>query len=200
MMKLFLSPTSPFARKVKVALMEKNLYPDVEEIPVDPWSSPAELIRANPLCQVPTLVTGEGFALANSDSILDWLESRFPEPALRPANDPDRGRAMAVAAQAHGLMQYTVDIVLERRRPASQRSATFTDRRMAAIGRVVTALGDRFLPTPGFGIDGIGVACALGYLDLRLPEYPWRERSPSLTRWFSGVASRPSLQASAPPV
>lgn len=199
MMKLFLSPTSPFARKVKVALIEKNLYPEVEEIRVDPWSSPAELSRVNPLCQVPTLVTSEGLALANSDSILAWLEHHCPRPALLPAGDPERGRSLAIAAQAQGLIQYTVDIVLERRRPTSQRSVTFVDRRMAAILRVVTALGGEWMPLPGFGIDGIGVACALGYLDLRLPEYPWREASPTLAHWFTAVASRPSLKASAPP-
>ncbi len=199
MMKLFLSPTSPFARKVKVALMEKNLIREVEEIRVDPWSSPAELVQANPLCQVPTLVTDEGLALANSDSILAWLEHHTPQPALLPSGDPERGHAMAIAAQAQGLMQYTVDIVLERRRPTAQRSVTFTDRRMAAIMRVVTALGGEWMPIPGFGIDGIGVACALGYLDLRLPEYPWREVSPELARWYAGVVSRPSLKASAPP-
>ena len=44
----------------------------------------------------------------------------------------------------------------------------------------------------------IGVACALGYLDLRQPEFGWRERQPGLAAWYAEVSQRPSLRATAP--
>ncbi|MGH8127479.1 MAG: glutathione S-transferase N-terminal domain-containing protein, partial [Gammaproteobacteria bacterium] len=78
-MRLFLSPTSPFARKVKVALIEKHLFDLTEEVWVDPWASPAELVAINPMCQVPTLELDDGQVLTNSDTIIEWLERAYPE-------------------------------------------------------------------------------------------------------------------------
>ena len=46
-----------------------------------------------------------------------------------------------------------------------------------------------------FDIAAIGVACALGYLDLRQPEWDWRGRYPRLAAWFAEVSQRPSMQA-----
>ncbi|MEG6658841.1 glutathione S-transferase C-terminal domain-containing protein, partial [Pseudomonas aeruginosa] len=46
-----------------------------------------------------------------------------------------------------------------------------------------------------FDIAAIGVACTLGYLDLRQPEWDWRGRYPRLAAWFAEVSQRPSMQA-----
>ena len=48
-------------------------------------------------------------------------------------------------------------------------------------------------------IGEIAVACAIGYLDLRVPEDGWRDRYPSLARWLDKFSQRPSLQATRPP-
>jgi len=50
----------------------------------------------------------------------------------------------------------------------------------------------------GFDLAAIGVACALGYLDLRQPDFGWRERQPGLAAWYAEVAKRPSMVATAP--
>jgi hypothetical protein len=47
-MKLFYNPTSPYARKVIVVILEKNLLACVELCALDPWTAPAELHAANP--------------------------------------------------------------------------------------------------------------------------------------------------------
>ena len=49
-----------------------------------------------------------------------------------------------------------------------------------------------------FDIAAIGLACALGYLDLRQPQLGWRERFPGLAGWFADVSQRPSMQATLP--
>ena len=56
-MKLFSSNASPYARKVRVVIAEKNLGSLVEEVVVDIYADPAELLAANPLGKVPALVT-----------------------------------------------------------------------------------------------------------------------------------------------
>jgi glutathione S-transferase len=197
--KLYLSPTSPFARKVKVALLEKGAQALCEEIRVDPWSMPPELTAANPLSQVPTLVTDSGEAIGNSDTILAWIERHFPQPSLLPVDEVALTRAQAVAATAQGLIETTVGIVLERRRPPQQQSSAMLDRRLATIRRTVPALEQRFdRAREHFHHDGIGVACALAYLDLRLPEWDWRIAAPKLAEWLVWAETRASMQASAP--
>ena len=199
-MKLYLSPTSPFARKVKVALLEKGAQATFEEVQVDPWAMPPELTEANPLSQVPTLVTDRGEAIGNSETILAWIERRFPQPSLLSTDEAALTRAQAVAAIAQGLIETTVGIVLERRRPPEQQSKAMLDRRLATIQRAVPALAQRFdRAREHFHHDGIGVACALAYLDLRLPEWDWRAAAPTLADWQVWAEARTSMQASAPP-
>lgn len=195
---MFLSPTSPFARKVRVALLEKGLA--FEPVFVDPWQIPEALTRANPLSQVPTLVNDEGVALANSETILDWLERVWPEPALLPDDAPAVTRALAVAGLAQGMIEATVQIVLERRRPPELQSNALIDRRKSSLQRSVAVLARRFEATQAhFRLDGIGAAVALAYLDFRLPEYRWRDVASELAAWQDWATARPSMQASAPP-
>ncbi|EQD58341.1 glutathione S-transferase domain-containing protein, partial [mine drainage metagenome] len=170
-----------------------------EEIRVDPWATPPELAAANPLSQVPTLITDAGEPLGNSDTILAWLEHTFPRPALLPADAAALTRAQAVTAIAQGLIETTVGIVLERRRTAEQQSAAMLDRRLATIRRTVPALAQRFdRAREHFHHDGISVACALAYLDLRLPEWDWRAAAPTLAEWQVWAEARASMRASAP--
>jgi glutathione S-transferase len=50
----------------------------------------------------------------------------------------------------------------------------------------------------GFDLAAIGVACALGYLDLRQPDFGWREQQPGLAAWYAEVSKRPSMVATTP--
>ena len=58
-MKLFYSPNSPYARKARVIIREKNLS-SIEEISVMPTENPPELWAVNPLGTVPALATDDG--------------------------------------------------------------------------------------------------------------------------------------------
>ena len=197
-MQLYLSPTSPFARKVKVALLEMDL--PFEEIRVDPWATPPALAAANPLSQVPTLVSDTGLALGNSDTILAWLMSTHPNPGLLPATAPEHARALRHGAIAQGMLEATVQIVLEQRRTPGQQSAALIERRKASLQRSLAALEHEFIASRAtFPLDAIGVAVALAYLDFRLPEYHWRKDAMRLSAWQSWAAARASMQASAPP-
>lgn len=81
----------PFSTNVeRVALAAGHKGVTVEWIDVDPDDrSPVEEISGQPL--VPVLVTDDGDVLDDSPRILDWLEERFPEPPLYPA-DPSEVR------------------------------------------------------------------------------------------------------------
>lgn len=200
-MRLYLSPTSPFARKVKAALIEKNLFGSVEEVRVDPWQSPAELVAVNPMSQVPTLVTDDGTALGNSDMIIQWLERTWPEPALLPRSSAELARVLSVAGLAHGVIESVVCVVIERRKPREQQNEAMIARRLQGIERVLGVVEERFdASRERFQLDGLNLACALEYVGLREPEFDWRACCRSLAGWLGWAAARPSLKRSAPPV
>jgi glutathione S-transferase len=68
---------------------------------------------------------------------------------------------------------------------------------MAVIGRSLDALERaRFAETPTIG--EVAVACAIGYLDFRLPELNWRDTRPQLRDWYEAFAKYPSMQSTWP--
>lgn len=199
-MKLYVSLTSPFARKVRVALAEKGLAERIEQVVVDPWNDDPVLEKANPLMQVPALLLDGGLALTDSNTILGWIERAFPQPALWPHDPQARTRAEALAALAQTMIEYTVFLVLEGRRPEAQRSQAMIERRIQAIRRGVQALQERFHASTGhFNLDSIGVACALAYLDFRQPQLDWRSLAPGLNSWLRWANGRPSMRLTMPP-
>lgn len=79
-MQLLLSPTSPYARAIRIALMLKGLDDECTVGWVDPASDTPELVQANPMSRVPTLLLDDGTALTETALILQYLDRRVPHP------------------------------------------------------------------------------------------------------------------------
>jgi glutathione S-transferase len=92
MLRLHYHPLSTFSRRVRIALIEKNIPADLIEVDMVARAhrSPAYL-ALNPYGRVPTL-EGDGFILYESTAILEYLEATHPQPPLVPADA--RGRAL----------------------------------------------------------------------------------------------------------
>src|SRR5512139_3737021 len=92
MLKLHYHPFSTFARRVRIALAEKNIPAELVEVDMVARAhrSPAYL-ALNPYGRVPTLEE-DGFVLYESTAILEYLEATHPTPPLVPADA--RGRAL----------------------------------------------------------------------------------------------------------
>ena len=199
-MKLFCSKTSPYARKVRVAIEELGLADQVEEAVVDPFNPPPDLLAANPLSKIPTLVTERGEALPDSALILDYLTHRKSGLATL-ARGAKRWEMLRRAQIADGVIDAAVAIRMEKRRPESIHYIPFLDRQSAVIKRALDALnadaGLLALQTPGLGEITLGVA--LGYLDFRLPYIEWRREREPLAHWYTVFAQRPSMQKTQPP-
>ena len=72
------------ASKIKFALAEKGVPFEVERVrPGDLWKKPAEMRIVHPLAKVPWIVD-DGFGVFDSTVILEYLEDRYPDPALLP--------------------------------------------------------------------------------------------------------------------
>ena len=89
------STLSPFVRKVRIMLAEKNLGYALE--PVSPFAPPPDFAQISPLKRIPAFRDTdrpEPNHLADSSVICDYLEHRFPAPALYPADPSERARAL----------------------------------------------------------------------------------------------------------
>jgi glutathione S-transferase len=84
------SPLSPYVRKVLVCLELKGLAWEID--PIVPFFGDERFTKLSPLRRIPVLIDGD-VALCDSSVICQYLEERFPEPALLPSNLADRGRA-----------------------------------------------------------------------------------------------------------
>ncbi len=94
MPKLYEHPFSPYVQKVKIALYEKNVAFEVE-VPDAFSGAPTEYAKTNPRLEVPTLVD-DGFAIFDSTIILDYIEEKWPAPAMLPPSPRERARVRMI--------------------------------------------------------------------------------------------------------
>lgn len=96
MMTLIEHPLSPYAQKNKIALREKGIPFDLNT-PQDIGSGATaqEFLTANPRAEVPVLIDGET-VIFDSTIILEYVEDKWPEPALLPKTPADRARVRMI--------------------------------------------------------------------------------------------------------
>lgn len=201
-MKLYFSPTSPYARKCLVLAIEKNLASQVEFVNLSPWDNPDNLLRANPLCKVPALELDDGSALCDSPLILEYLDSLGNGPRLIPQEGPGRWETLQRAALADGILDAALTVVWEfNKRPEKTRHQPWVDRRLQAIDRTLDHFETEVATWPVGRIDAgdISVGCAYGYLFFRLADLSRPTQRPQLSRWFQELSARPSMRQTEPP-
>ena len=97
-MKLYNFFRSGTSHRLRIALNLKGLT--YEYLPVDLRSEQhvgAEYKALNPQGLVPTLLV-DGHVMTQSPAIIEWLEERYPDPALLPSDPDARARVRALAA------------------------------------------------------------------------------------------------------
>jgi len=84
MITLYDAERCPYCARVRIVLAEKGIEHEV--VAIDLSDRPAWLYEKNPLGKVP-VIEEEAFVLPESEVIMEYLEERYPEPALLP-DDP----------------------------------------------------------------------------------------------------------------
>jgi glutathione S-transferase len=201
-MKLFASHTSPYARKVRVVLIEKRL--DYELVATDVAQADHPAQAHNPLGKIPVLVLEDGFAVFDSPVITEYLDSKTPVGRLIPDDPRPRMLVKRWEALADGIMDSGVAIIMENRRPEELRSSAWIDRQLGKIDRALDSaareLGDKtYCFGEAFSLADAALATALLYLDFRFPAIPWRNTYPQLAKYAERMAERKSFQETAPP-
>lgn len=198
-MKLHWSTRSPFARKVMVAAYELGLADRItcQRTLVGMSAPNAELMRENPLSRIPTLVLDDGAVLTDSLLICEYLQLLAGGNLLFPAAADARIDVLRRHALASGLIEILVLRRNERDRPPERRSAAHLASYEAKTSATLDAF-ERAAPAFGPGAVDIGLValgCALGYLDFRFGDAPWRPARPVLANWYETFAARPSMVA-----
>ncbi|MGA9031784.1 MAG: glutathione S-transferase N-terminal domain-containing protein [Sulfuricaulis sp.] len=199
-MKLYGSLTSPYVRKVRILIREKNLA--CEFVVADAWAADSPIPALNPLGKVPALVLDNGDVLFDSPVIVEYLDS-LKTPALLPVSGVARWETLRWQALADGMLDATVSRLLELRRPAEQQSAENVRRQEDKIARSIEYTEQRlsresWLMENRFTLADLVMAVALEYIDFRYP-HNWRGRHARLAQWLAGVSARPSLIETRPP-
>ena len=199
-MKLLASKTSPYARKVRVLLAEKQLaFEFVEE---SAWNAGTTVPRYNPLNKVPVLVTDDGTCLFDSSVIAEYLDP-LGAPSFIPPAGIERALVRRDEALGNGITDAGIAIFLERKREASRQDPAWIERQRSKIEAGIESLarelgGKAYLRGDTITLGDVACACALLWLEFRLPEIAWRPRHAELERWIARLEARPSFAKTRP--
>lgn len=201
-MRLHTNPASPFGRKVVVVAHEKGLLSAIEIATrqLTPVTPNEAVVADNPIGKIPCLVTDEGVALFDSRVIAEYLDSIGHGPRLFPPAGQERFSTLRLQALADGILDAAVLTRYETFvRPEALRWADWVAGQKLKITRALDHLEAEPKSLEGrLDIGTITVGCALGYLDFRMPDEPWRDSRPALAAWYEAFADRPSMRATVP--
>jgi len=201
-LKLYASPGSSFARKIRVMLMEKNVSHEV--VMLNLWE-PNDYQTISPIGKVPALRLDDGRVLINSPLIADYVDGKYPQPRFIPADPDARLEVRRWEAVADGMMDAVAASLYENRfHNEASRSQAFLERQRGKIDAGLAAidafLGSRaWLVGNAMSLADLAIACHLGFVALRVPHFFPQERFANLARLCNAVAARESMKKTAPP-
>jgi len=200
-LKLIASKTSPYARKVRIALAEKKI--EYQMVESSGWEPGNPVHAWNPLGKLPVLILDDGTHLYDSRVIVEYIDLVSPVSRLIPEPARQRIAVKKWEALADGICDAASAIVIERRRPADLQSDEWIARQRRKIdegaAELARELGERgWCHGEAYSLADIATGCALGYLDLRCAELDWRDLYPNLARLADKLGKRASFADTVP--
>ena len=200
MLTLISATPSPYARKVRIALAEKGI--PFELLTEVPWDGTTSTPRYNPLEKLPVLLLEDGTSVYESSFILQYLELKYPQHPLLPADVDGILAARRLEVLCDGVCDAMVLTFFERMRkdnaspPWLARQRRKIDGGLKEIARLAAdntwTVGDRF------SLGDIATGTLLGYMSVRFPEVAWRTDYPNLAALSDRLEQRASFKGSAP--
>jgi glutathione S-transferase len=183
---LYNAARCPYAARARIVLAEKGL--EVETVEIDLSDRPAWLYDKNPTGRVPVIEEDGGEPLPESVVIMEFLEERYPEPALLPADPADRAAVRLLIFRDKDLTDPYYAL-----RRGEEGAAEQLD---AALAKLDVRLYDRdYLGGAEYSLADIAlvpwVLRARDMLGVELSGYP------SLGAWLARLEERPAIAAEA---
>ena len=199
-MKLVGSKTSPYVRKVRVILAERNLpFEFVEE---SAWNAGTTVPRYNPLNKVPALVMDDGESIYDSRVICEYLDA-ISGGGLLPADASQRARVRRYEALGDGIADAGITVFLERKREAARQDPAWIARQLDKVAAGMATLEAALARSSYLGgerpdMGDIACACALFWSEFRLPELGLRAKHAKVKAWAERMEARPSFATTRP--
>lgn len=190
MLTLRSSPASPFGRKVKICADLLGLADRIEVVEADTLDPDDPLRRQNPLGKIPVLVLEDETALYDSRVIVEYLDHLAGGGKIVPAGEA-RFEALCVQALADGIQDAVLLQVYEGRwRAEDRRDSAWLAHQDGKVQRGLDYAQTHLrAPSASLHVGHVALACALGYLDLRM-EGRWRDTHRGLVPWLDDFARR----------
>ncbi|MBS0222814.1 MAG: glutathione S-transferase N-terminal domain-containing protein [Proteobacteria bacterium] len=196
-MKLAYSPASPYVRKVTACAIKRGINDKIERLKIG-TTDPA-LLQYNPLSKVPTLVTDDGMCIYDSPVICEYIDSVGTAPRLFPAAGPARWKALTQMSLGDGILDATQPRRRELALPQDDGRKSYIELQQGKVKRALDFLEKEAGSLGELATVGeITIGCALGYLDFRYANEPWRPGHPKLEAWYAKVVKLPPLAETMP--
>ena len=196
-MKLYLNQASPYARLIRVLLIETGLDNETELIFVDPWESPDELLMANPASKVPALILKDGARIIESACIGDFLIRHSGQNALSPLSHLDAVTRLQILGLGRAAIDCSFGSVIQQRFVPD---SPLIERWLARLPRIAGALEELYGGSKSTDADlaDLTVAVAFEYIDFRLAKIQWQRQAPHLAERVGSLGQRTSLETTRP--
>lgn len=189
MLKFYYNPLSPNVRRVWLTLLEKGIPFETVLVKLDGDQLQPEFLEINPFHHIPVVVD-DGFRLVESLAILDYLEAKYPTPALLPTAPEALAKVrMVQMLTANELFSRVISLVYE-----SEDSPQFAQAKQE-VDKVLQFFTELLGNSPYFGNEQLtlgdivaGAAVPLlPKLGINLTNYPkinkWCERLMQREAW-----------------
>lgn len=210
-MKLFATPTSPYARLAMIVRLELGLADRIElvwtrsRIPDDP------MLVFNPSGRIPFLHFDDGTGFEDTDLIVEYLDRlaagndggrrRFARPEFDVVGADVywnyRHREITARSMLDGVSVWGREIV----RPVNEQSPgiiAHERKRALRLADAFDGLVREDVLAGQMNMVQLLLFCALN-MNARLPDFDWREGRPALSAWFDNMLEIPSVRDSEPP-
>jgi glutathione S-transferase len=194
MLTLYDDVFSPYARKVRIALYEKDIpFERVRALHGD--CNRTDFVHVNPRAEVPALVDGD-FSLYDSTVICEFIEDRHPTPSLYPQEPQLRAKCRLIEDLADTQLDaalYAITIVEMGRREQFPEMRAAAARDLERLyGELERALGDGRFLCGSYSLADVAVLphlMAASFLGFPIET----ARHPRLSRWMEEVQVRPAV-------
>ncbi|MCF6299982.1 MAG: glutathione S-transferase [Proteobacteria bacterium] len=203
-MKLYYSPTSPYARKVRMLIVELGMEQQIENIIIDPFNNKPELLQINPLGKVPTLVINEDKTLFSSPLICRYLMSLNKCKQL--VTHLEKWQIYRWEALSDGLTDTAYNLMMENhKRPKNEQSPKWISKWSIEIKSVLGYI-EKYIEElgPETTLAHLAIGSSIGYLDFRFQSILHKKNNvqeflyPNLLNWYSKFSNNESMKTTIP--
>jgi glutathione S-transferase len=199
-MKLYVTPTSPYARIVRIVILEKGLEGHIEIIRAQTRKTDSPYYSINASGRVPYLIRDDGVAMEESRLICAYLDHLDSSPVFDHPSGNMGWESRRLEALARSLMDGLCVWGRELNRPEDERSPTIIEHERQRSQRM-THLWESEIDHPlmngQLNMAQITLICAL-QLERRNPGVQWRPDHPKLSEWTDRISERASIAGTLP--